>query len=96
MFIDFDPAKSARNDQERGLPFPQAARIFLGPTIEWDDRRHDYGERRIIAVGVADDVVLKLVYTWRYDDAEGPFRWIISAHVASRKERRIHAAHFPE
>ncbi|MBK1841177.1 BrnT family toxin [Azospirillum sp. YIM B02556] len=62
MFIDFDPAKSARNDQERGLPFPQAARIFLGPTIEWEDRRHDYGERRIIAVAGQSGEVLSFLY----------------------------------
>jgi len=45
--IDFDPNKNARNIRERGLSFLAAARIFLGNTVETDDDRRDYGERRI-------------------------------------------------
>ncbi|WP_207462199.1 BrnT family toxin [Azospirillum sp. SYSU D00513] len=96
MYVDFDPAKSEKNERERGLPFPAAARIFLGSTVEWDDLRHKYGERRIIAVGMVQERPVKVVYTWRLHEVEGPFRWIISAHVASRKERRRYAAYFPE
>ena len=94
MIIDFDPSKNAANIRARGLSFPQAARIFLGDTLEWDDNRIDYAERRIHALGQTEGVCLTVIYTWRLDPIEGPFRWIISARVASRKERRRYAAHF--
>ncbi|QJE73806.1 BrnT family toxin [Aerophototrophica crusticola] len=94
MKIDFDPAKSERNLRERGFGFLAAARIFLGHTVERDDTRFDYGERRIHAIGMADGMYLAVIYTWRMAE-DGPYRWIISAHIANRKERRKHAAFFP-
>jgi uncharacterized DUF497 family protein len=94
MHVDFDPAKSARNERERGFGFLFAARIFLGPTIERPDSRRDYGEARIIAIGGIDEATLVVVFTWRTDDQGEPFRWIISARPASRAERKKYAAFF--
>ena len=56
--------------------------IFDGPTLEWDDVRQDYGERRIQTIGQVDEDVLFVVYTWR-----GAVRRIISARLANRRER---------
>lgn len=83
MELEWDEAKHERNLRERGIGFDAAALIFLGPTIEWEDDRKDYGEVRICAVGAVGDDVLTLVYTHR-DGA----RRIISARVANRKERK--------
>jgi uncharacterized DUF497 family protein len=94
MKIDFDPAKNEKNIRERGLSFPKSARIFLDHTIEADDKRFDYGERRIKAIGQAQGQCIAIIYTWRFDENDGPYRWIISARLASRKERRKYAAHF--
>jgi uncharacterized DUF497 family protein len=44
--------------------------------------RRDYGERRIQAIGQANEDVLFVVYTWR-----GAMRRIISARLANRRER---------
>jgi len=49
--FEFDPAKSAKNERERGLPFAAAARLFDGPRLEWEDRRKDYGEVRYTTLG---------------------------------------------
>jgi uncharacterized DUF497 family protein len=46
MRFEFDPAKSARNARERGLPFGAAARFFERIRLEWEDRRKEYGEIR--------------------------------------------------
>jgi uncharacterized DUF497 family protein len=92
--VDFDPEKSARNERERGFGFLFAARIFLRHTIERLDDRRDYGEERIVAIGLIGDTALTVVYTWRTDEQEQPLRWIISARMASRAERRKHAAFF--
>ena len=77
MRFGWDPAKSDRNARERSLPFAVAMALFYGPTIEFDDAPHDYGERRIIALGAVAGRVLVCVYTMRGSEAE-PIRWIIS------------------
>jgi len=84
MKIAFDVAKHERNLRERGFGFDYAALIFDGPTFEWPDRRRDYGEERIIAIGGVGPDVLTVVYTDR-----GETRRIISARRANTKERRL-------
>ena len=88
MRPDWDLGKSERNRQERGFGFDFAALVFEGGTIEWPDDRLDYGEARVRAIGEADGLVLHVVFTDR-----GDIRRIISARLASRKERdRWHAS----
>jgi uncharacterized protein len=50
----WDLAKHQRTRRERGFGFDYAIRIFAGPTFEAFDRRHDYGEERIRAIGEID------------------------------------------
>lgn len=85
MNFDWDPAKHEGNlaRPDRGFGFDFAALIFESETIETEDTRRDYGERRIQAIGEADGEVLFVVYTDR-----GGTRWIISARKADRKERK--------
>lgn len=88
MRFEWDPGKSEQNRQERGFGFDFAALIFEDGTIEWTDDRRDYGEARVRAIGEADGLVLYVVFTDR-----GDVRRIISARLASRKERdRWHAS----
>ncbi len=82
MRFDWDPAKNARNQRERGFGFDFATLIFEGDTIEWPDNRHDYGEARIRWIGEVDGLLLCIVFTDR-----GDVRRIISARRANRKER---------
>ncbi|MDQ3702502.1 MAG: BrnT family toxin [Chloroflexota bacterium] len=63
--LGWDEQKSQRNLVERGFDFAFASRIFLGDTLERDDDRRDYGERRMVAIGEVSGVVLVVVYTWR-------------------------------
>src|SRR5665213_3094053 len=84
MLVAWDEAKSRRNLSERGFGFDYAARIFLGLTLERSDLRREYGEVRVQAIGQVGDDVLFVVYTDR-DTA----RHIISARLASRKERKL-------
>ena len=73
-----------RTRRERGFGFDYAARVFAGPTAEAIDRRRDYGEERIRAIGEIDGRVYVVIYTDR-----GGVRWIISAWKASGKDLRI-------
>ncbi len=83
MLFEWDEANSRRTLSERGFGFDYAARIFFGPTLEKQDTRRDYGEARMQAVGQVGDDVLFVVYTDR-----GNARHVISARLASRKERK--------
>jgi uncharacterized DUF497 family protein len=47
MHFEWDPSKSRRTLKDRGFGFEYAVRIFLGPTLEKQDDRKDYGEIRI-------------------------------------------------
>jgi uncharacterized DUF497 family protein len=83
--FEWDEEKNRRNLDERGIDFAYAARVFEGDTVEWEDARQEYGERRVVAIGRVEDVTLALVYTPRADAVR-----IISARRASRRERRAY------
>ena len=84
MKFVWDELKSERNFNTRGFGFDFAALIFSGLVIEVLDKRQDYGETRIRAIGQAQVFVLVVVYTDR-----GDTRRIISARLANKKERTL-------
>ena len=94
MRFGWDPPKSDRNAHERGLPFAVAMALFDGPTIESDDTRRDYGERRIITLGAVAGRVLVCVYTDR-GTVDDPLRWIISLRKANKGESHAYYTAFP-
>jgi uncharacterized protein len=81
--FDWDPVKHERIRRDRGFGFDYVVRIFAGPTVEAIDRRHDYGEERIRAIGEIDGRVYVAIYT----DRPG-IRWMISAWKAGGKDLR--------
>lgn len=83
MLFDWDDAKHRRNIRDRGFGFDFAARIFEGRVVEWHDSRFDYGEERMIAVGVVEGRFLTVVYT----DLDDGARRIIASWPSSRWER---------
>jgi len=87
--FSWDAAKNARNLKERGFDFEFATLIFEGPTLEREDARRDYGERRVVAIGVAQGIALTVVYTDR-TEAGDVLRRIISARVSDRDERKAY------
>lgn len=90
MRFEWDDAKNEANLHERGFDFAFASLIFDGPTFEVEDRRRDYGERRIVAIGVADNIHLTVVYTDRQRGQGEVLRRIISSHRSNRRERTIY------
>ncbi|MBN2107973.1 MAG: BrnT family toxin [Deltaproteobacteria bacterium] len=55
MKIEFDPAKSEKNNRERALPFDLAGEFDWESAFYYEDSRADYGETRIIALGCIAD-----------------------------------------
>ncbi|MFO1331253.1 MAG: BrnT family toxin [Rubrivivax sp.] len=65
MRISYDPVKRERTLAERGLDFEDAAAVFDGITVEVEDARKDYGERRIICYGLLAARLVVVGYTPR-------------------------------
>lgn len=63
MKIDFDPAKSAKNKQERGLPFERAAEFIWEEAVYSEDTRTQYPERRFVAVGYLENRLHVICFT---------------------------------
>lgn len=82
--FEWDDEKSERCSQERGFDFDHASKVFNANCVEWEDLRGNYGEPRFVAVGEVDGQVLTVVWTLR-----GTVQRIISARLASRRERRV-------
>jgi len=64
----WDEAKRRRNLQKHGLDFADAAKVFSGPLVLFQDDRDDYGELRMIAIGLLDDLVVLIVHVEAIDE----------------------------
>lgn len=83
---DFDwyPPKAASNLKDHKVSFEQAKGVFNDPfAIEFIDDREDYGEERYVIIGMTENRLLTVVYTYREETT-----WIISARQAEPHERR--------
>jgi len=65
-----------------------ATQVFDQRTVERVDSRRDYGERRVIALGRAQNIPLTVVYTDRVEVGGEFTRRIISARKSDRRERQ--------
>lgn len=91
MRIEWDATKSARNWEPRGFDFAFASAVFDQTYVEFEDTHRDYGERRLVAAGIADGIPITVVFADRIDPAGLVVRRLISARVSNRKERRRYA-----
>ena len=89
MRITFDPTKRAKTLDERGLDFEDAALVFAGTTVEIEDTRRDYGERRIICYGLLAARLVVVGYAPR-----GATRHIFSMRKANDREKARLAPYF--
>jgi len=80
--ITYDPAKRAKTLADRGLDFEDAALVFDGVTVEVEDTRADYGERRIVCFGSLHGRVVVVGYTPR-----GAVRHVFSMRKANSREQ---------
>ena len=87
MAFEWDERKRRSNLRKHGIDFAAVEPIFRGHLLEEDDKRRDYGERRIKAIGELGGVSLSVVYTWR-----GERRRLISARRARTDERKAYEA----
>ena len=80
--ITYDPAKREQTLADRGLDFEDSVLVFAGVTVEVDDTRKNYGERRVICYGTLHGRVVVVGYTPR-----GAVRHIFSMRKANSREQ---------
>ncbi len=85
MKLTYDPAKSERNVQERGLSFERARDFDFETAKFWEDDRREYPETRFVALGYLDDRLHVLVF----GETEDGIR-VISFRKANDREGKRH------
>lgn len=89
--ITHDPTKREATLKARGLDFDHALLVFDEPTMDSLDERFEYGETRMVTVGLLAGRMVIIVWTQR-DDA----RHVISMRKANDREQRRFGHRFEE
>ena len=84
MTLCWDEAKRQKTLKERGLDFARCEEVLSGPTLDFEDDRYDYGERRWVTVGFLETKLVAIVLA----EPDADHTRIISMRYASRGERR--------
>lgn len=87
MEFEWDDDKLEENLRIRQVDFAIAARIFDGPVIATEDRRHSYGEKRYRAIGRFEGQAYVVAYTYRDEICHIITAW----KVGPKGERRYKA-----
>lgn len=82
MDLEWDERKRQQVIRQRGIDMVYAALIFEGDVLTRRDDREDYGEDRLISLGLVDDECFVVVHTER----NGVTR-LITAWKGGRNER---------
>jgi uncharacterized DUF497 family protein len=85
MKYEWDKAKNRSNFAKHGLAFEDAEQVFTGPCVTFEDSRFDYGEERLITLGVLAGRVVVIAHAPR-----GEATRIISMRKANRREQEIY------
>ena len=86
MIYEWDEAKNRSNFAKHGLNFADAESVLSGPCVTFVDRRFDYGEERLISLGVLAGRVVVVAHAPRADDITR----VISMRKANRREQKIY------
>lgn len=62
MHFTWDEGKRKANFAKHGLDFADAGKVFAGPMVLFEDDRDDYGEQRMIGIGLLDHLVVLIVH----------------------------------
>jgi len=82
---EWDQAKNRTNFAKHGLDFNDAEQVFAGPCVTFEDSRFDYGEERLITLGLLAGRVVIIAHAPRGEGTR-----IISMRKANRREQEIY------
>lgn len=85
MKFEWDEAKSRKNAAKHGLSFEDAEQVFSGPCVTFEDDRFDYGEERLITLGLLAGRLVVIAHSPRVEGTR-----IISMRKGNRREQKIY------
>lgn len=83
---EWDEAKNRANLAKHGLDFTDAEQVLSGPCVTFVDDRFDYGEERLITLGLLASRVIVIAHSPPGKDSTR----IISMRKANRREQEIY------
>lgn len=81
----WDEKKNRTNISKHDIDFNDVIEIFENPMLVCIDNRTDYGEERLLGIGLIKGIIVTIVYT--ENDEKKTIR-IISARKADKNERK--------
>ena len=85
MKYEWDEAKDRTNLAKHGLSFEDAAEVFSGPCVTFEDGRVEYGEERLITLGLLAGRLVVMAHSPRDEGTR-----IISMRKGNRRDRKIY------
>lgn len=85
MHFSWDETKREANIAKHGLDFADAGRVFVSPMVLFEDDRQDYGEQRMIGIGLLESLIVLIVHV----ESETHIR-IISMRKADSNETDLY------
>ena len=85
MRYEWDEAKNLSNLAKHGLAFEDAEHVFTGPCVTFEDDRFDYGEQRLITLGLLAGRLVVIAHAPRGETTRS-----ISRRKANRREEEIY------
>lgn len=89
MKFEWDANKNEINIERHEIDFHDAHLIFEYPMLIKTDTRKDYGEQRLVGLGLLFEVEIVIVFTKRGDNIR-----VISIRRANKNERKIYQEKF--
>ena len=82
---EWDEAKNRENIAKHGLSFDDAEQVFSGRCVTFADDRFDYGEERLITLGLLSGRLVVIAHVMRDDGTR-----IISMRKGNRREQKVY------
>ncbi len=92
MQLIWDPEKRQRNLAKHGLDFADAHAVFRGAVFTFEDKRRRYGEQRLVALGMLENLAVAIAFTEPEDDSIR----IVSMRKATGNEQQIYFEQFAD
>ena len=90
LYAGYDSNKRRRNQRKHKIDLAECETVFDAPMLTREDTREDYGEERLVSLGLLKDKAVVLVWT---DRAEGPR--LISCREAESHEQATYFQAYP-
>jgi uncharacterized DUF497 family protein len=85
MKYEWDEAKNRKNLDKHGLSFEDAELVFSGPCVTFADDRFNYGEERLVTLGLLAGRLVVIAHAPRDEGTR-----IISMRKGNRREQKIY------